>query len=363
MERIVTQAAHRIGIAVALVFLLQSGPGCARMRKYRAQDSPMPGMPLIGRVKRGSTEAPASQARVARTRNRGDVAWSGLPNTAPPLARLDPPQGLNPDSVSMIPSLAKSDSSPASSIESPKTTKNPDIAKVRDLVQTGRTRLEKLRSYQVAMNRQERVGDTLQPSEEVLLSIWRDPKAVRLEWPTGPHKGREVLYSAAASGGMMHINMADSILPIPKMTLPPDSPLVMKNSRHPITEAGLDAILARLDETLKPHEAGTAAGERLSYDGTLNPPEIGRPCHKVSRVTATGETWIIYLDSATCVPTFVQEVAANGDLLERYVFHDFVADPASLAEASAFDPEKRWNSGRGFFGRIAQSGSANPAPK
>ena len=165
------------------------------------------------------------------------------------------------------------------------------------MVQNGRTNLGKVQTYQVAMTRQERVGSTLQPSEDVLLSIRREPKAVRLEWPSGSQKGREVLYSASEPGGLMHINMADSARSCPvKMNLATDSPLVMRSSRHPITEAGLDAILDGLDVTLKPHEAGTAANDRLVYEGQVTPPEIGRACDKVTQVNAAkGETWVILL--------------------------------------------------------------------
>ena len=42
-----------------------------------------------------------------------------------------------------------------------------------------------------------------------------------LEWPNGPHKRREVLYSASENGGLMHVNMADSLLPVPRLSLPP----------------------------------------------------------------------------------------------------------------------------------------------
>jgi hypothetical protein len=361
MDRTVTKTANRFRVCIALGALALLGPGCSRMRTYRAQNSPMPGLPVLGRFSRGTEKPRAELADRARTPRRGDVAWSGNPNTAAPLARLAPPPEPSPGSVP--PSPARPVQTPPALAEAPKAD-NPSIAKLRSLVQAGRESLAKIATYQVAMTRQERVGESLLPAEDVLLSIRREPKSIRLEWPEGAHKGREVLYSAAAGDGMMHINMADSVLPLPKMTLPPDSPMVMKNSRHPITEAGLDAIVDRLDESLKPHETGGANGETLTYDGLVTPPESGRPCHKITRTTAKGETWVIHLDAASCIPNFVQEVAANGELLERYSFRDLTIDPPSLADASAFDPEKRWGGGRGILGRMARgAGTANPATR
>ena len=66
---------------------------------------------------------------------------------------------------------------------------------------SARARLDALSSYQVELNRQERVGKTLLEPEDVLLSIRRSPKAVRLEWVDGPQKGREVIYGGPRTAG------------------------------------------------------------------------------------------------------------------------------------------------------------------
>ena len=355
MDRTLMQRMRRRVMLLALGLIALCGPGCSRMKSYRAQDSPLPGFPMIGRKARNSEKSPAEFARNPQAPRTGDVAWSGDPNEAPPLASRRTARERRPNPaqtrLASIPAAAGGDDAPAA---------DPGLAKVRSLVQAGREHLAKIGSYQVAMNRQERVGDALLPAENLLLSVRRQPRAVRLEWPDGPHKGREVIYTA--EGGMMHINMADSKIPMPRMSLAPDSPMVMKNSRHPITEAGLDAILDNLDASLKPHEAGTAGTEQLAYKGVVTPPETGRPCHEVARVTARGETWVIDIDAETGLPARVRETAANGDLLENYVFRDLVTDPPALAAASAFDPDARWGKSRGLLGRFASGGNpASPA--
>lgn len=352
MDRTLMPHGCRRIMPLALGLIALCGPGCSRMKSYRAQDSPLPGFPMIGRKARASEKSSVELARNPQTPRTGDVAWSGDPNEAPPLASRGTTRGRRPE-----PAQTRLASNPAAAGADDPPAADPDLAKVRSLVQTGRERLMKIGSYQVAMNRQERVGDALMPAENVLLSVRRQPRAVRLEWPDGPHKGREVIYTA--QGGMMHINMADSKIPMPRMSLAPDSPMVMKNSRHPITEAGLDAILDSLDASLKPHEAGTAGADELAYKAMITPPETGRPCHEIVRVTAKGETWIIDIDSETGLPARVRETAANGDLLENYVFRDFVADPPALTAASAFDPDARWGKSRGLLGRFASG--ANPA--
>ena len=73
------------------------------------------------------------------------------------------------------------------------------------------------------------------------------------------------------------------------------------------------------------------------------------------RVLPDGETWVVYLDPETKLPSLFQGTAPDGNLLERYVFRDLKADLPDLAAADAFDPEARWGPSKGLFGRIARS--------
>ena len=109
---------------------------------------------------------------------------------------------------------------------------------LRSLLARARKKLETMSTYQVNITRVERVGNQMQPEEDVVLSIRRNPKAVRLEWPKGPSKGREVIYSASLNPRTMYVNMANSALPIPRMSIPIDSPMVLRSSRHPDHRGG-----------------------------------------------------------------------------------------------------------------------------
>ena len=154
-------------------------------------------------------------------------------------------------------------------------------------------------NYQVAMHRQERVNGTLQPEEDVVLAIRREPRAVRLTWPSGPNKGREVLYRADEPGGQMHVKMANPALP--RLSLPPDSPMVMRNSRHPVTEAGFDSIVEGLENAVK-----TAERSGIAYAGLETAEGLDQPHHCLTRTTPAGETWRVYLDPQTHLPSLVQ---------------------------------------------------------
>jgi hypothetical protein len=231
---------------------------------------------------------------------------------------------------------------------------------VESLIAATRARLEGLTSYQVSLDRQERVDSVLQPAEVVLLSIRRKPKAVRLEWPEGSHKGREVIYSASENGGLMHVNMADSIVPVPRLSIAPDNFMVLRNSRHPITEAGFDTIVYNLEQSLSKSKVGDLSGGKITYGGMEQVDGLDQPCHKVIRLTPNGETWLVYLDPKTKFPAMVKGTGRNGELLERYVFRNVRPNVAELARSDAFNPDQRWGEAPGLLSRIARGASAGP---
>ena len=223
----------------------------------------------------------------------------------------------------------------------------------------------RLQTYQMRVSRLERVGGQLQPEEEILLSIRRDPKAVRLEWASGPSKGREVIYSSALDPRMIFVHMPPTAIPLPVMKIPVDSPLVMRNSRHAITEAGLDTIV----ENLRKSERGgdDAASQRgraqlsrasRSRRASTGPATIscaGRRPAKPGMSTST---------SARCCRRMVVAQDSRGEMIERYVYREIRENPTDLAVAGAFEPDQRWGESKGLLGRLARAaaGANLPAP-
>jgi hypothetical protein len=220
-------------------------------------------------------------------------------------------------------------------------------------------KLNALKSYQVRISRQERVEGQLQPEEDILLSIRREPKAVRLEWSNGSNKGREVIYSSSLDPRMIFVHQPSTALLIPSIKIPIDSPLVMKNSRHSITEAGFDTIL----ENMRGSNAGRdkKVGERgeLVYKGLETTKGLDQPSHHFVRRSVAGETWNVYLDPGTMMPKMVLAEDSGGNVIERYVYREVRDNPAELASNDAFEPDKRWGESRGLLSRLAR-GAVGP---
>ena len=224
-------------------------------------------------------------------------------------------------------------------------------------------RLEALQTYQMKVTRIERVNGSLQPEEEFLLSVRREPKAVRLEWSSGPSKGREVIYSSTLDPRTLFVHMPSTPIPLPVMKIAVDSPMVTRNSRHSITEAGLDTIIDNLRKA-EPG-AGAAAATKsgvLSYQAKKKPTGVDRMCHQFVRKTPSGEVWNVYLDERSLLPCMVVAEDSHGQLIERYVYREIHENPTELAAAGAFEPDKRWGESKGLLGRFARAAAGTDLP-
>jgi hypothetical protein len=221
-------------------------------------------------------------------------------------------------------------------------------------------KLRSLKTYQVKIARVERVGGRLQPEELILLSIRCDPKAVRLEWTDGPNQGREVIYSTRLDTRSLFVHMPKSAIPLPTMKIPIDSPMVMKNSRHSIAEAGLDTIIENLQKSRDASHQKELG--RLDYRGVEKPPGLNRPSHVFTRRTPSGATWTVFLDASTMLPCMTVAKDPSGELDERYVYHEVRENPTELASVDAFDPNQRWHDTNGFLSRFARSAVGTESP-
>ena len=234
---------------------------------------------------------------------------------------------------------------------------------LRTVMAKAKSRLAGVSTYQVRITRVERVGGQLQPEEQAILSVRRNPRAVRLEWPEGASKGREVIYSSAINDRMMFVNMGNSALPVSRMSIPVNSPLALRNSRHPITEAGFDTILQNLEAREAPQSDTSPGNGKLEYKGIKQPKGAVEPCHLLERVSPRGETWQVYLDTRTLMPAVVVAFrSSGGELIERYTYKNFQANPSELADVAAFDPDKRWGESKSWLSRLARTATTPADP-
>ena len=263
------------------------------------------------------------------------------------------------DETRREPIRSRPGSIPVAKRQSQQKTRDNSGREAKGILASSEARLQSLKTYQVKISRTERVGGRILPEEQIVLSIRREPKAVRLEWADGPNQGREVIYSAQLDDKSLFVHMPKSAIPLPTMKIPVDSPMVMKNSRHSITEAGFDPTIQHL---LKAQDGSHKAElGRLAYRGVEKPPGLDRPSHVFTRYAPSGETWTVFLDASTLLPCMVVAKDSSGELNERYIYHDVRENPSDLVGVDAFDPDQRWGQAKGFLSRFARAtGSDSP---
>jgi hypothetical protein len=301
----------------------------------------------------------APDALLASTRSASsreadrDASWSQTGSGGAP--GLDQQAEARPESAEATPS-------PAPRRPATPRRPRPSPEDARGILARSEAKLKTLATYQVKMSRVERIDGRLQPEEEVVLSIHRQPKEVRLQWTSGPSQGREVIYSTRVDDRSLFVHMPKSAIPLPTMKMAVDSPMVARSSRHSITEAGFETIINNLHNSVDQTDAANTAQGRAAYRGIEKPPGLDRPSHVFSRHSPNGETWTVFIDARTMLPSMVVAKDPSGQLDEKYIYHEVTENPPDLALADAFDPDRRWGESKGLFSRFARGGASANSP-
>ncbi len=99
-----------------------------------------------------------------------------------------------------------------------------------------------VQSYTARFIREERIGDVLRPREEALVKFQR-PGQVYLRWIAGSPKGREILYVDGRDDDKILVHEPSGLARLFTIVMAPDSPRVLKESRHPITDVGIGRLV------------------------------------------------------------------------------------------------------------------------
>ncbi len=194
------------------------------------------------------------------------------------------------------------------------------------LSQAERT-LTNLDNYTAIFHRVERVENELIPEEVTSLKFKR-PFKVYMKWLT-PSKGQETLYVEGVNHNKIRAH-GGGIARIITVNLDPAGAKAMKNSRHPITEAGLQnlvrIIALNVRRALKEKElVSKDNGEKTVYgrktrelEGTLSKDRTkGYYCYRC----------IIDVDMETGMPLKTQIFDWDNRLIECYGYEELSLNP------------------------------------
>jgi hypothetical protein len=196
----------------------------------------------------------------------------------------------------------------------------------------------------MTFRKQERIGGKLLPEQTYFLKVRHDPFAIYMKC-LEPAAGRELIYAEGHFDNQVigHPPGVARLL-VPRLKVPPDHPLIMAESRHPMNEAGLANMIRKMiqyrEMDLADPDSTTILDRTTDPDG--RPWLRSRHLHPVfRRERPLAETEVLY-DPATRYPLrfagYDRPAAGTkeGALGERYSYDNLVLD-AKLSPQD-FDP-------------------------
>ncbi|HJT78297.1 MAG TPA: DUF1571 domain-containing protein, partial [Gemmataceae bacterium] len=183
-----------------------------------------------------------------------------------------------------------------------------------------------IRGYRMRLHKQERLDGRLQPSEDIEVSVRRQPYSIFMRWLRGQRRADRALYVEGENGGKILVHPTGLVGDFVKTAaLDPDSLQVKEASRFGIQDLGLRKTLAR---TLDAWRAGQQKGAgRIEYRGVVRVREAGdRPCYALRRTVATPEEGVsettAYIDRETWFQVGTVLEGPGGELVGAYFDRD-----------------------------------------
>jgi hypothetical protein len=239
-----------------MIVFISTIAGCVEKPLRPAQPAP------IAAVTSAQTteSAPVRLASAAQTPATQDPRPLDLPPPPPPAAKPqsagEPPRDIAPPpAATPIPPVGESVSTDPA-------------ANFRRLLKAAESETANLDSYICRMTRREVVNGSAKPEELIRFMCRKEPFSLYFRWIGKENNGREVVYVKGKYESKLHIRMSPGSTP---MALAPDSFLVRRSSRHPITEAGVCAIVDMFSATVAAYDKGQ---HPLRYLGVVKRPDF-----------------------------------------------------------------------------------------
>ncbi len=196
-----------------------------------------------------------------------------------------------------------------------------------------KTAYASIQDYTAHFVKRERIKDKLRDAEDIRLKF-REPGKIYMRW-VGPYvPGREILFVKGRDQDRALIHEPKFPSSLITILTPPDSPLVLRESRYPITDVGL----GRLIELLATHiHCAFTRGDLATREISAVGPE--RRLELMTPKTATGyiaHRVVVAIDLATRLPVAVELFGPIDELLASYTYKDLVVNPG-LTDRD-FDP-------------------------
>jgi hypothetical protein len=207
-------------------------------------------------------------------------------------------------------------------------------------------------SYTLRLRRREVVGNQSRP-EDVLFVKWRkEPWSVYCKWLGPEGKGRELVYVKGHYENAVHTVMTTGRMPFlqarKRFKAAADDVLLKSDSRYPVTEADLGALIKRFCALLDARERGDTPQVTLTYLGHVWRPEFKNMVKEVlQEIPPDQEPQLLrggqrqwFFDPESHLPILIVTEDDTGREVE-YHCYDCVMFPAYLTD-NDFNPDVLW---------------------
>ncbi len=191
----------------------------------------------------------------ATTEANRDAAEGDADRVALSTANAANRTALKPDFVAKANQPTLADASP-----------DPIARAIQELAEC-RTRFEKVKDYTCTFYKRERIDGVLSPLHVMDMKMRTDPQSIYLKFHQ-PNRGREAIYVAGRNNGLVLAHdVGFTKLLAGTMRLDPHGARAMEGNRHPITKAGIGALIetiaSRWTEELHSSESVVVFDSRL----------------------------------------------------------------------------------------------------
>lgn len=205
-----------------------------------------------------------------------------------------------------------------------------------EMLERGRDAVLKTPGYTARFTKQEVVDGELLDQQVMLMKCRHQPFSIYLTWQEGD-VGREVLYVDGANGGKLLGHDGGWKSKLPSLSLRPDSRLAMRDTRYPVTDAGLAGLAGIM---LGVHHEDLRTNNVASCTMTPQQGPNHRSCYEFTThyknvdVSPTYRKSVTLIDEEWSVPI---ETRHYGWSDNSPVASDAALDDATLIEAYRFD--------------------------
>lgn len=189
-----------------------------------------------------------------------------------------------------------------------------------------------VKSYELTLKKQERIGGKLHPTETIAVKFREEPFSALLEWVKGERLAKKTLYVRGENNNMLLVKPAGVLALAGIVERDPEGDQAKQSGRYPLTEFGIKIGMLRLlasweaarkHKTLKVEYLGLKkikeAGDRACY--VLKRPDYGQP-EEDGIMSAT-----YYFDKENWLLIGTTLKNKDGELIADYWFLDIKLNP------------------------------------